>query len=83
MSKITEEKFSPSDIGSFNKHPPPDEQLTETYALISESLRRHKIRESYRIFGVRNVSISGTNSDALLLSISKWDHWNATLNLKL
>ncbi|XP_037035099.1 peptidoglycan-recognition protein SC2-like isoform X2 [Bradysia coprophila] len=70
-------------IGSFNKHPPPNEQLTETYALISESLRRHKITENYRIYGVRNRSISATNSEALLTSISKWDHWDSTVNLKL
>lgn len=70
-------------LGSFDRHPPPATQLTETYALISESLRRHKIMKTYQIFGIRNLKISAANSEALLKSISEWDHWNSTVNFEL
>lgn len=69
-------------IGTFNDHSPPDSQLTETYALICESLRRHKLIENYRIYGIRNLSISATNSQALLKKVANWDHWNSILEVR-
>ncbi|KAJ6613546.1 Peptidoglycan-recognition protein LF [Pseudolycoriella hygida] len=67
--------------GSFNNHPPPNGQLTEAFALISESLRRHKMTENYQIFGIRNVSVFAANSEALMKSLSLWDRWNSTVNV--
>lgn len=68
-------------MGDFTHHPPSKKLLEETKSLISESIRRQRLLADYRIYGVRNRTVSERDGKALFETISNWMKWDSVIDV--
>ncbi|XP_055846813.1 peptidoglycan-recognition protein SC2 isoform X1 [Episyrphus balteatus] len=68
-------------IGNYTFVPPTDTQCTSALSIVNESMQRKKLHSSYQVFGLRNLSISHFDGEALFNRISKWQRFVTLLNV--
>lgn len=68
-------------IGNYTFIPPTDTQCTSALSIVNESMQRKKLHNSYQVFGLRNLSISHFDGEALFNRISKWQRFVTLLHV--
>ncbi|XP_037930746.1 peptidoglycan-recognition protein 3-like [Teleopsis dalmanni] len=68
-------------IGSYTNTAPSPLQLQSAYSLIKESIRRKKLQRQYQIYGIRNLTISETDGEALFRHTAKWPRFDTLLHI--
>lgn len=68
-------------IGNYTFVPPTETQCTSALSIVNESMERKKLHSSYQVFGLRNLSISHFDGEALFNRISKWQRFVTLLHV--
>jgi len=55
--------------------------LQSALSLLKESVRRKKLQQNYRIFGIRNVTAHDNDAEALFRFVINWPHFEKILNV--
>lgn len=68
-------------IGNYTSVPPTETQCTSALSIVNECMQRKKLHSSYQVFGLRNLSISHFDGEALFNRISKWQRFVTLLHV--
>lgn len=68
-------------LGDFTHHKPSTVLMEETQSLIRESIKRRKILSNYKIFGVRNKTVSELDGKGIFDYISNWIKWESIIDV--
>lgn len=66
--------------GDFSNQTPPKLMFDVAKALISESIRRHRLNSDYNVFGMRNNSV--VDGEAMYQHLAEWPRWKNVIDLK-
>lgn len=66
-------------IGTFNRYPPPDQQLRAAQQLIDLGVQLNKLDPNFRLYGARQMRPTESPGAALYRVIKQWPAWSADI----